>query len=220
MNSSCRASMAWIIAVLVCLSAGQLLAQKPDAQKAQNNSPAAEKDGGTAPRYSLQNAKTAAAAADASYLIGPQDVLAIEVWKEKELSTAGVPVRPDGKISLPLLNDVQAAGLTAMQLAADITDKLKKYLDNPKVTVVVVQVNSRQVYVLGEVAHPGAFPLNPHMTVLQVIAKAGGLTEYAHKKDIQLKRAGQPPQAFNYVKVIKGKSPDVDLQAGDTVIVQ
>ena len=103
-----------------------------------------------------------------NYLIGPQDVLDVNVWKETEL-TKTVPVRPDGKISLPLLNDVQAAGLTPTQLSQSITEKLKRYIAEPQVTVIVTMMNSQRVYLIGQVARPGAYPLLPGMTMLQAI---------------------------------------------------
>jgi protein involved in polysaccharide export with SLBB domain len=106
------------------------------------------------------------------YVIGADDTLHISVWKEPDL-TATLPVRPDGKISLPLLNDLPAAGLTPMQLAASITEKLRKYIADPRVTVVVAAMNSRRVFVTGEVVHPGAMALLPHMTMLQAISSAG-----------------------------------------------
>src|SRR5437870_13181459 len=110
--------------------------------------------------------------ASPDYVIGGDDTLHISVWKEPDL-TATLPVRPDGMISLPLLNDVQASGLTPMQLAASITDKLKKYIADPHVTVVVTQMNSQRIFVTGEVLHTGAMPLLPNMTVLQALASAG-----------------------------------------------
>jgi polysaccharide export outer membrane protein len=119
-----------------------------------------------------------AATADPNYTIGPQDVLDISVWKEPEL-TRSVPVRPDGKISLPLLNDVQAAGLTPSQLAALITTNLKKFVTAPQVTVIVTAINSQRVFIIGEVLRPGAFPLLPGMTVLQALSSAGGFTQFA-----------------------------------------
>jgi polysaccharide export outer membrane protein len=124
-----------------------------------------------------------AAAADPNYVIGSQDVLDISVWKEAEL-TRTVPVRPDGKISLPLLNDVQAAGLTPTQLAAQITESLKKFVTNPQVTVIISQINSQRIYILGEVNRAGAYPLLPNMTVLQGLSSAGGFTIYANLKKI------------------------------------
>ena len=117
--------------------------------------------------------------ADPNYVIGGQDVLDISVWKEAEL-TRTVPVRPDGKISLPLLNDVQAAGLTPTQLAAQITESLKKFVTNPQVTVIVTQINSQRIYILGEVNRAGAYPLLPNMTILQGLSSAGGFTQFAN----------------------------------------
>src|SRR4051812_10163841 len=122
------------------------------------------------PAPSASDAPVAASAAD--YVIGPEDVLHVAVWKENDL-TATLPVRPDGKISLPLLNDVQAAGLTPMQLADSLTDKLKKYVASPRVTVVVTSINSKRIFLVGEVGHTGATPMLPNMTVLQALSSAG-----------------------------------------------
>src|SRR5246500_2557740 len=120
------------------------------------------------------------------YVIGADDTLHISVWKEPDL-TETLPVRPDGKISLPLLNDVTAAGLTPSQLADSISTKLKKYLADPRVTVIVTAMNSQRIYVLGEVTHTGAMPLQPNMTVLQALASAG-FTQFANTKGIYLLR--------------------------------
>jgi polysaccharide export outer membrane protein len=160
---------------------------------------------------------------DANYVIGAQDVLDINVWKEAEL-TRTIPVRPDGKISLPLLNDVQAAGLTPTQLAADITAKLKKFVTNPQVTVIVTQINSQRVYILGEAVRPGAYPLLPGMNVLQALSSAGGFTMFANMKKIYvLRKEGgkQEKFPFNYKDVINGKNPEqnIVLKAGDQIIV-
>src|SRR5271155_1120827 len=119
-----------------------------------------------------------AATQDPNYIIGAQDVLDISVWKEPEVSRT-VPVRPDGKISLPLLNDVQAAGLTPLQLAAQVTESLKKFVANPQVTIIVTTINSQRVYIMGEVTRPGAYPLLPGMTILQALSSGGGFTQYA-----------------------------------------
>lgn len=162
-----------------------------------------------------------AATTDAGYKIGPQDVLRIDVWKEAEISRS-VPVRPDGKISLPLLNDVQAAGYTPMELANLISEGLKKYITNPQVTVSVSEINSRRVYVTGEVTKPGAYPLLPNMTALQLLTSAGGFTQFARTKNIYVLRteAGkQVKHPFNYKDVVNGKSDDVALQVGDTIVV-
>jgi polysaccharide export outer membrane protein len=164
-----------------------------------------------------------AATTDGNYVIGPQDVLDISVWKEPEVSRV-VPVRPDGKISLPLLNDVQAAGLTPAALASQITESLKKYVTNPQVTVIITTINSQRVYLLGEVTRPGAFPMIPGMTVLQAVSSGGGFTQFARTKGIYVLRNENGKQVkypFNYKDVISGKKPeqDIALKAGDTIVV-
>jgi polysaccharide export outer membrane protein len=160
---------------------------------------------------------------DPNYLIGAQDVLDINVWKEPDLSRA-VPVRPDGKISLPLLNDVQAAGLTPSELTAQIAAGLNKFMTNPQVTVIVSQINSQRVYILGEVARPGAFALVPGMTVLQALSDSGGLTTFAKPKKIYVMReqSGKREKLlFNYKEVLDGKRPEqnVELKPGDTIVI-
>lgn len=165
----------------------------------------------------------APATEDPTYVIGPQDGLNINVWKQPEL-TGPLQVRPDGKISIPLLNDVQASGLTAMQLSAQVTTGLKKYITDPHVTVIVVAINSRRVYVLGEVAHPGGFGLVPGLTVLQAIADANGLTQFAHGKRIYVMRTEEGKQVkypFDYKKVVNGQNQEqnIELKSGDTVVV-
>ncbi|HKS72411.1 MAG TPA: polysaccharide biosynthesis/export family protein [Terriglobales bacterium] len=186
--------------------------------------PANTSDSGSSPsgQPSTKDAH-AAAPQDANYLIGAQDVLDIDVWKEKEL-TRTVEVRPDGRISLPLLNDIQAAGLTPMQLAANITDGLKKFITDPQVTVIVTQINSQRIYILGEVTKPGAYPLLPGMNVLQALASAGGFTMFANTKKIYVLRKENGKQKkfpFDYKDVISGKSTDqnVALRAGDQIVV-
>ena len=163
------------------------------------------------------------ATTDPAYVIGPEDVLDINVWKEPEM-TRSVPVRPDGKISLPLINDVQAAGSTPQQLAATVTEKLHKFMTDPQVTVIVTAVNSQRVFVVGEVLKAGAFPLLPGMTVLQVLANAGGFTTYANVKKIHVMRMvdGKPTKLpFNYRDVLNGDNPgqNIKLEPGDTVVV-
>ena len=160
---------------------------------------------------------------DPNYLIGAQDVLDVSVWKEPELSRE-VPVRPDGKISLPLLNDVQAAGLTPTQLAAQITTGLNKYMTNPQVTVIVSEINSQRIYILGEVARAGAYVLLPGMTVLQALSNAGGFTPFSNVKNVHVLRQENGKQKklfFNYKEVISGKRTEqnIELKAGDTIIV-
>ena len=160
-----------------------------------------------------------------AYSIGPEDVLSVNVWHQPELSASTVPVRPDGKISLPLLNDVQAADLTPMRLATDITEKLKRYVSDPRVTVVVTAINSKRIYVLGEVFRAGAYPLVPNMTVLQALSSAGGLQQYANAKKIYILRREPHGKnrkiAFDYKRAIKGGATDDDilLASGDTIVV-
>ncbi len=163
------------------------------------------------------------ATSDPNYIIGASDELSIDVWKEADLSKI-VPVRPDGKISLPLLNDIQAAGQTPTQLANTITERLSKFVNNPQVTVIVTAINSQRVYVLGEVARAGAYPMLPGMTVLQAISSAGGLSQFAKQKDIYVLRMESGHQQrfpFDYKQVIRGQKTDenIVLKPGDTVVV-
>lgn len=157
------------------------------------------------------------------YIIGADDVLDVSVWKEQDL-TRSLQVRPDGKISMPLIGDVQAAGMTAGQLAKSIGDRLKKYLTAPQVTVILTQINSQKVYVTGEVTRPGAYPVLPGMTILQAITSAGGLTQFANSKKIFLMRNEDRIQAkypFNYKDVLDGRKAEENLavKAGDTIVV-
>ena len=182
-----------------------------------------------APKTVDSNAKSdmpAAAAqqpeSSSDYIIGADDNLHISVWKEPDLSET-LPVRPDGKISMPLLNDVPAAGLTPLQLKDSITEKLKKYIADPRVTVVVTAMNSRRIFVTGEVLHTGPMVLLPHMTVLQALAQAG-FTQFANPKAIYLLRTENGKQVklpFNYKEVVKGNHPEqnIALKPGDTVVV-
>jgi len=157
-----------------------------------------------------------------SYVIGADDVLLVSVWKEPDLTTT-LPVRPDGNISLPLLNDVAAAGLSPTQLAASITEKLKKFVADPRVTVVVTQINSQKIFVMGEVQHTGAIQLLPNMTVLQALADAG-FTQFANTKGIYVLRAENGRQKkipVNYKRLLKGQAIDqnIILKPGDTIVV-
>jgi polysaccharide export outer membrane protein len=204
-----------IAVILAVACAMPALAQDTGAQKQSSQPPV--------PAMPAENTNTKSATTDANYVIGAQDVLDVSVWKEPEVSRV-VPVRPDGKISLPLLNDVQAAGLNPGQLAAQITDSLKKFVTNPQVTVIVTTINSQRVYILGEVSRPGAFPLLPNMTVLQALSSAGGFTQFAREKKIYVLRnedGKQVKHPFDYKAVIDGKNPDqnIVLKAGDTIVV-
>jgi polysaccharide biosynthesis/export protein len=164
----------------------------------------------------------ASSQAGPEYIIGPEDNLHIAVWKEADL-TATLPVRPDGKISLPLLNDVQAAGLTPKQLADSVTEKLRKYIADPRVTVVVTAINSKRIYMVGEVLHSGATPMLPNMTVLQALSSAG-LNQFAKTKGIYVLRTENGKQQklpVNYKKLVKGELIEQNylLQPGDTIVV-
>jgi polysaccharide export outer membrane protein len=192
-------------------------AATPDSAKAASDKVAADKavaDKGT-------NAVPASQAGP-DYVIGPEDVVHVQVWKENDL-TATLPVRPDGKISLPLLNDVQAAGLTPEQLAQSLTEKLKKYIADPRVTVVVTAINSKRIYLIGEVLHTGGMPLLPNMTVLQALSSAG-LNQFAKTKGIYVLRTVNGKQeklAVNYRKLVKGQEIEENyvLQSGDTIVI-
>ena len=202
--------------VLLLLSVGTWA--QDNAKDKQEEKPAAP----PANQSNEASPKETASVAGPDYVIGADDNLHISVWKEQEL-TNSLPVRPDGKISMPLLNDVQAAGLTPMQLAASLTEKLKKYLADPRVTVVVTQMNSQRVYVLGEVLHTGAMPLLPNMTVLQALATAG-FTQFANTKGIYILRTVDGKQQklpFNYKQVVKGDdmAQNISLKPGDTIVV-
>ncbi len=165
----------------------------------------------------------AEAPASSDYRIGVGDVLNIQIWKEADL-TRSVPVRPDGKISFPLLDDLQAAGLTPIELKAILTEKLKQFLSEPRVTVLVQEVNSYKVYLMGEVITQGALVLKNKTTLLQAISMAGGFTPFAHRNEILVVRNnGKRDQRIvvSYERIITGKSPEQNLllEAGDTVIV-
>jgi polysaccharide export outer membrane protein len=157
------------------------------------------------------------------YVIGPDDVLTVTFWREKDLST-DVVVRPDGKITLPLLNDISAAGLTPDQLRERILGEAARYLEDPAPSVVVKGINSRKVFITGEVAKPGPYLLTAPTSVLQLIAMAGGLQEFAQKKDIMVVRSENGRQItfpFDYAAVARRKNlqQNILLRPGDTVVV-
>ena len=163
-------------------------------------------------------------ASSAKFVIGVGDVLGITFWREQALS-GDVVVRPDGKISLPLLNDVQAAGFTPEQLAHALAGVAVKFVDEPDVAVIVKEIRSRKVFLVGQVATPGMVPLTGDMNVLQLIAVGGGLLEYADRKDIVIIRTANRQEMrfkFNYDDVLKGKNrkQNILLQPGDTVVVR
>lgn len=158
------------------------------------------------------------------YQIGAGDVLQISVWKEPDASVPSVVVRPDGKISMPLLKEIEVAGMTPTQLEHAITGKLSKLINAADVTIVVAAINSKKVYVVGAARKEGPLPYTYRMTVMQALSEAGGLTDYAKRKKIYVLRTegGKEYQlAFNYDEVIKGEKTEQNIQllAGDTIII-
>jgi polysaccharide export outer membrane protein len=158
------------------------------------------------------------------YRIGAGDILRISVWREPEVSVDGVAVRSDGKISLPLIKEVVAIGRTPAELEATLTREFSHFINNPAVTVIVKEINSQKVYLVGGVVRPGSLPLRTPMTILQVLAEAGGLTDYAKRKRIYILRKDGEQESriqFNYESVLKGESPEqnIPVRAGDTIVV-
>lgn len=210
-------SMTLCLVTLLCLptlSWTQNTADKGKASKATSESMAA---GTTAADSQIQ-------AHNNSFIIGNDDVLAIDVWKEPGISRS-LPVRSDGKISLPLVGELQASGNTPLKLERDIADRLKNYIDEPEVTVIVQQINSQKFNILGQVSHPGSFLLSSATTVLDAIALAGGFRDFAKQKSIYVLRQNadgtQTRIPVNYKQLIKGENPsqNAKLQPHDTVVV-
>lgn len=159
---------------------------------------------------------------DDSFVIGNDDLLAINVWKEPDFSQK-IQVRSDGKISLPLLGEIQATGLTPLQLERDLTAKLRNYITKPEVTVMVEQINSKKFNILGQVAKPGSYSLALAPTIVDAIAAAGGPKDFAKQKSIYILRqnpgGAQTRIVFNYKDFLKGKTQNVKLEPHDTVVV-
>ena len=195
-------------------------------------SPASAQAGAHAPATAVQRPAPGAqpppqtpagASLPAGYVIGPDDVLEIVFWREKDMSTE-VTVRPDGRITLPLINEVAASGLTPEALRDTLMAAAAKFVEDPNVSVVVKAINSRKVFITGQVAKPGAYPLTGPTTVMQIIAVAGGLHEFADAKNIIIMRNenGKPvAYPFNYKDVLKRKNlkQNIELKPGDTVVV-
>jgi polysaccharide export outer membrane protein len=177
-----------------------------------------------APQSSAGNPNGGKSHSDDSYVIGANDVLAVSVWKEPDVSRS-VPVRSDGKISLPLVGELQAGGQTPQQLEQEITKRLRNYISEPEVTVIVTDSKSQKVNILGMVVRPGAYLLTSATTVLDAVAMAGGFKDFAKQKSMYVLRQApdgtQKRIPFNYKDVIKGKNPEqnIRLQAGDTVVI-
>ena len=207
--------------ILLGIPAAILGAQEKPGKIATENKAAPDKD--KAASSGADEAAAKPVADDPNYIIGPEDELIVNVWREADLSRT-VPVRPDGKISLPLLNDVQASGLTPMQLGSEITTKLKKFISEPQVTIIVSKVNSQRIYIVGEVTHAGAYPLVPNMTVLEALSSAGGCTPFAKQTKIYILRqenGREIRRPFNFKQVLTGQGMEQNIlmKAGDTIVV-
>jgi polysaccharide biosynthesis/export protein len=206
------------VAMLLFASTG-LMAQAGSGTSAPAANPVASQ-----PAQNVE-APAATKAHDDSFIIGNDDVLAINVWKEPDVSRPAVPVRSDGKISLPLVGEVQAAGRTPLKLEQEIAAKLKNYIAEPEVTVMVQQINSQKFNILGMVSKPGSYPISNSATVLDAIALAGGFRDFAKQKSIYILRQNtdgtQTRLPFNYKEVVKGRNPDqnMKLQPRDTIVV-
>jgi len=213
--------MAAATVVLLCAVAGR--AQSPtkstSTTAALRNSPANQPVAATKP-----TSPDPVPTSGDNYVIGPEDVLSINVWKDPEVS-GSVPVRPDGRITVPLLGDLVASGQTPSQLAAEIRGKLKSYVLDPEVQVIVTQVKSHSFNVVGKVTKPGAYDLAKPTTVLDAVALAGGFQDFAKLNKVYVLRkmpdGSQKMFPFNYKQVIKGRQLDqnIELQNGDTVVV-
>lgn len=177
----------------------------------------------TAPSSAAVDTAVKAATDDPNYIIGPEDELIVSVWKEPDI-TRSVPVRPDGKISLALLNDVQATGLTPMQLGSAITEKLKNFISEPQVTIIVTRINSQRIFIVGEVARAGIYTLVPNMTALEAISTAGGFSPFAKRTKVFILRKENGTVAtipFNYKQAVRSHRSELDivLKPGDRIVV-
>lgn len=210
-----------LIAALLAMPAA-VIAQPPTASASATADKSAATTPDAAPKTAADDAATKDSTDIAHYIIGAEDSLQITVWKEPTLSGT-IPVRPDGMISMVLLGDLPAAGKTPMQLSADIAERLKKFIQDPIVTVVVLGINSQKIFIIGEVGHVGAIALSAGMTPLQAIAAAGGLSPFANSKHIYILRGVGDKRVkipFNYKKALKGENKqDVSLEPGDTIVV-
>ncbi len=227
-------SVAILMVTLLLLLAWAQTAQAQDASSSSNSAKPVLPENSTNSSKDVANAGQPPAATtlpprassvrDDTYVIGTEDVLSINVWKEPEMSKL-VPVRPDGMISLPLLGEIKAAGLTPVQLQEQITVPLKKLMSEPEVTVMVTEVHSLSFDIVGQVLKPGYYPLTRRMTVLDAIAIAGGFRDFAKQKKVYVLRTEangkQVRLPFNYKEVIKGKNPaqNIELQPRDTVVI-
>lgn len=208
---------------IVVIAAMAVIVFSAGAQDTKTTSAAADSDS-SAKAAQPGNRANVSMVDNKTYVIGENDLLEIDVWKEKEISRT-IPVRPDGKISLPLVGEIQASGMTPMQLQDDLTKRLKAYIENPEVTVIVSDPRSHQFNVVGEVVRPGSYPLTQTVTVLDAIAEASGFKDFAKETKIYVLRpmpdGTRVRIPFNYKQVIKGKDmqENVVLKPGDTIVV-
>lgn len=213
------------IGILVCLVASSgVWAQGPDKPSSGAPAQVASASGSPTADKAMTTTTLEIKAHDNSFVIGADDVLAINVWKEPEVSRA-VPVRSDGRISLPLVGELQASGQTPRQLEEEIASKLKGYISEPEVTVIVQEIKSQKFNVLGMVVRPGSYPLTNSLTVLDAIALAGGFRDFAKQKSIYVLRqtsdGSESRLPFNYKEVIKGRNTaqNIRIQAHDTIVI-
>jgi len=209
------------LAFAMAATSGAAYAQNASIKARPENNLPTTKD--AAANNSAVDLSAKAATDDPNYVIGPEDELIISVWREPDISRT-VPVRPDGKISLALLNDVQATGRTPMQLGSDITGKLKNFISEPQVTVIVSKINSQRIFVVGEVGRTGSYTLVPNMTAMDAISSAGGFTPFAKRTKIYILRKENGKMTtipFNYKEVLRNRraEEDVVLKPGDRIVV-
>jgi polysaccharide export outer membrane protein len=215
---NCQHSLLSALLVTMALSLGisagaQQVAEKAKLVAAKDNKEAVEATPESKPEPELKP----------EYVVGEGDALHIDVWQEPEVSQ-NVVVRPDGKVSLPLVNEVKVSGMTPLQIQGLVAEKLKNFVNQPKVTVTVTEVHSRKAFITGEVAHPGEYSLNTQVTVLQLIAQAGGFTPFAKTENIMILRVSDGKEQrlkFKYKEVLHGKNTEqnIALEPGDTVVV-
>lgn len=210
------------VAISWVAGAGSLISQTQTANLKSPDTAAADA-AKTADTSKLADITKPAEAVPAGYVVGDSDVIRVNVWKEPEVSQT-VVVRTDGNISLPLINEVKVSGMTPLQIQDLVAEKLKGFLNNPQVTVTVIEIRSKRAFITGEVSRPGTYSLNAQTTVLQLIAQAGGFTPFAKKDSIVVLRTEDGRQSrlkFKYKEVVQGKKTEqnIALHPGDTVVV-
>jgi polysaccharide export outer membrane protein len=213
----------WIGLLAQTQSANLKPAESSDSTKTADTTKNADKTANKTPDKPVDSPEPAAINLPPGYVVGDSDVLHINVWKEQDL-TQTVVVRTDGKISLPLINEIMVSGMTPLQIQELIAEKLKSYINNPQVTVTVTDIRSKKAFITGEVLRPGSYSLNAQTSVLQLIAQAGGFTPFAKRDSIVILRTEDGKltrMKFQYKEVVKGNKAEqnIDLHPGDTVVV-